>query len=228
MRKVICHMISKEYQIWLTHDGASRKVRIPVLPQTVRVTNASMNKSVDIAGLGEIIIKQDRPAYGIEFESFFPYAGFPGLASSDIIAPLALKDTILDFKNSDKPSHLIITGTNINIYVTIEDFPFEERGGDVGTIYYTLRLKEYREVAARQIKVNTVTKTATVPVKAATRTDNRVCPKTYTVVRGDSLCAIARRLLGSESRYMEIYELNRDIVKNESLIYEGQVLKLPL
>lgn len=220
-------MSSSGYQIWLTHDGGSRKICLPVLPQTVRITNGSMNKKVDIAGLGEVIIKQDRPAYGIEFESFFPAAGFPGLPNSSIASPLTLKDKILDFKNSDKPSHLIITGTNINIYVTVEDFPFEERGGDVGTIYYTLRLKEYREVAARQIKVNTVTKTASVPVQTSTRTDNRVQPKTYTVVRGDSLCAIARRLLGDERRYREIYELNKDIIKNESLIYEGQVLKLP-
>ena len=219
--------MSSKYQMWLTHDGESQKVRFPVLPELFRVTNGSMNKSVDIVGLGEIIIKQDRTAYGVEFESFFPAASFPGIQVSSITSPQTLKDTILSFKNSDKPSHFIITGANINIFCVIEDFPFEERGGDVGTIYYSLKLKEYREVSARQIKVDVTTRKASLPAQTETRTDNRVQPKTYTVKKGDCLWNIAAAQLGSGSRYTEIASLNSDIIKNPNLIYTGQVLKLP-
>lgn len=219
--------MSSKYQMWLTHDGESQKVRFPVLPELFRVTNGSMNKSVDIVGLGEIIIKQDRTAYGVEFESFFPAASFPGIQVSSITSPQTLKDTILSFKNSDKPSHFIITGANINIFCVIEDFPFEERGGDVGTIYYSLKLKEYREVSARQIKVDVTTRKASLPAQTETRTDNRVQPKTYTVKKGDCLWNIAAAQLGSGSRYTEIASLNSDIIKNPNLIYAGQVLKLP-
>ena len=219
--------MSSKYQMWLTHDGESQKVRFTVLPELFRVTNGSMNKSVDIVGLGEIIIKQDRTAYGVEFESFFPAASFPGIQVSSITSPQTLKDTILSFKNSDKPSHFIITGANINIFCVIEDFPFEERGGDVGTIYYSLKLKEYREVSARQIKVDVTTRKASLPAQTETRTDNRVQPKTYTVKKGDCLWNIAAAQLGSGSRYTEIASLNSDIIKNPNLIYAGQVLKLP-
>ncbi|ONI44580.1 hypothetical protein AN640_05400 [Candidatus Epulonipiscium fishelsonii] len=51
--------------------------------------------------------------------------------------------------------------------------------------------------------------------------------KEYTVVEGDSLSSIAYNQLGNGERYNEIYELNKDIINSENLIYPGQVLRLP-
>lgn len=217
--------MSSEYQMWLTHNGEREKLRFPVLPDIIKVGNGSMNKSVDVAGLGEIVIKQDRPALTIEFSCFFPAGSFPGIQVSSITPPKTLKQKVEKWKNSYKPAHFILTGTDFNMFCTIENFPCIEKGGDVGTIHYTLALKEYREVSARQIKVSN--NTASVPPETPTRTDNREQPKTYTVVAGDCLTIIAKRVLGNGSRYTEIYELNRDIISNPNLIYPGQVLKLP-
>ncbi|HEY9721966.1 MAG TPA: GH25 family lysozyme [Oscillatoriaceae cyanobacterium] len=52
-------------------------------------------------------------------------------------------------------------------------------------------------------------------------------PATYTVRSGDSLSAIAQRVLGSANRWQEIYNLNRDKISNPNVIYPGMVLKLP-
>lgn len=49
----------------------------------------------------------------------------------------------------------------------------------------------------------------------------------YTVQRGDSLWKIAREQLGDGTRWGELYAANRDTVRNPSLIYAGQVLKIP-
>lgn len=49
----------------------------------------------------------------------------------------------------------------------------------------------------------------------------------YIVVNGDCLWNIAKRLLGSGTRYVEIYELNKNIIKNPSMISIGQKLMLP-
>jgi nucleoid-associated protein YgaU len=51
--------------------------------------------------------------------------------------------------------------------------------------------------------------------------------RTYTVVAGDSLSKIAKKLLGSANRWREIHELNKDAIKNPDLIHPGQVLKIP-
>lgn len=49
----------------------------------------------------------------------------------------------------------------------------------------------------------------------------------YTVVKGDSLWKIAQKQLGSGRRWSEIYEANRNTVKNPSQIQVGQVLQIP-
>ncbi|NLU53807.1 MAG: LysM peptidoglycan-binding domain-containing protein [Clostridiaceae bacterium] len=49
----------------------------------------------------------------------------------------------------------------------------------------------------------------------------------YKVVKGDCLWNIAKKYLGSGTRYMEIYNLNKDILKSPDRIYIGQVLKIP-
>lgn len=49
----------------------------------------------------------------------------------------------------------------------------------------------------------------------------------YTVVKGDCLWKIAEKELGDGWRYIEIYNLNRDKIKNPDLIYVGQKLILP-
>ncbi|MDG4862818.1 LysM domain-containing protein, partial [Streptomyces sp. T-3] len=52
--------------------------------------------------------------------------------------------------------------------------------------------------------------------------------RTYTVKAGDSLSAIARHELNNESRWHEIYELNRATIGgNPDLIQPGTELKLP-
>lgn len=99
------------------------------------------------------------------------------------------------------------------------------KGGDPGSIYYKIKLKEYREVRIRQVKVSS-TGTATVS-GGSTRTDNRVQAKTYTVKPGDCLYNISKSTLGDGGRYNEIYSLNKDKLKNPNLIYPGQVLQLP-
>lgn len=50
---------------------------------------------------------------------------------------------------------------------------------------------------------------------------------TYTVVKGDNLWKIAKKQLGNGTRYIEIYKLNKDIIKNPSMIHIGQELVLP-
>ena len=49
----------------------------------------------------------------------------------------------------------------------------------------------------------------------------------YTVKSGDTLSKLSKQLFGNAKRYMEIFNLNKDILKDPNLIKVGQVLKLP-
>ena len=52
-------------------------------------------------------------------------------------------------------------------------------------------------------------------------------PKTYTVQAGDTLSKISKQFYGDASKYMKIFEANRDKLSNPDLIKVGQVLAIP-
>jgi nucleoid-associated protein YgaU len=51
--------------------------------------------------------------------------------------------------------------------------------------------------------------------------------ETYTVVAGDSLSKIAKRVYGDANQWRRIFEANRDQIQNPDLIRPGQKLKIP-
>lgn len=219
--------MNTNYQMWITGNGEAQKLRIPVLPEKFTVSIGSENSSVDVAGLGEITIKQSRAAYQFSFSSFFPKKTFPGVKNVSLSDPQSCVERIKGWLESEKPVHIIITGVGIDEYCTIEKFTYYEQGGDVGTIHYDMTLKEYREVTIRQVEIQQETKTAEVE-QTETRVDNTTPPKTYTVVSGDCLWNIAKKFYGSGAQYTKIYDANKGVVGgNPNLIYPGQVLTIP-
>lgn len=52
-------------------------------------------------------------------------------------------------------------------------------------------------------------------------------PVFHTVVKGETLSAIARKTLGNANRYTEIFEANRPMLSDPDKIYPGQVLRIP-
>lgn len=52
-------------------------------------------------------------------------------------------------------------------------------------------------------------------------------PVFHTVVKGDTLSAIAKKTLGNANRYNEIFEANRPMLTHPDKIYPGQVLRIP-
>ena len=215
--------MATSYQMWLTCNGEKEKIQLPVLPEEIAINRGTKNQNINIAGFGEITIIQSRPAVAFSFSSFFPTTLFPGCSNLSYGTPKTAVDKIINWKDSKKPVHFIVTGADIDMFCTIETFNTNETGGDVGTIYYSLALKEYREVNVRQVKVDIKTQVATMD-PSPSRVDNTFPPKTYRVKRGDCLWNIAQKYLGSGSRYTQIKSLNN---LSSNLIFPDQILKIP-
>lgn len=62
---------------------------------------------------------------------------------------------------------------------------------------------------------------------AAVQEEQGSASGTYTVVKGDCLWNIAKKFYGSGPKYTVIYNANKGIIRNPSLIYPGQVLTIP-
>jgi len=61
---------------------------------------------------------------------------------------------------------------------------------------------------------------------AATPTAS-VSGRTHTVVKGDTLGAIAKKYLGSATRADDLYAANKDVLKSKDALKLGQVLRIP-
>lgn len=50
----------------------------------------------------------------------------------------------------------------------------------------------------------------------------------YEIVSGDTLGGIAKKYYGSASKYMKIFEANREIISDPNVIHPGQKIRIPL
>ena len=188
---------------------------LPVLPEKIEVNQRSQNASYTLMDIGEITLIKTPKQRELRVSSFFP--GENDAFRDGAAAPGAYVGKITEFFNAKKPVGFVVKGIacGLSLSVTIESFSYYEQAGDTGTVYFTLDLKEYRAFGAQKSSAESI----------KTRESGFAGPKTYKVQSGDTLWAIAKRLLGDGSRYTEIVKLND--IENPNLIYPGRVLRLP-
>jgi nucleoid-associated protein YgaU len=82
-------------------------------------------------------------------------------------------------------------------------------------------LKGVEKVVADELKVDPpkeTTKPAAPPPKA----------EFYTIQKGDTLSALAKRYYGNAGEYMRIVKANKDIITDPDKIFPGQKIRIPL
>lgn len=227
------------YTIWLNYDNDKKKYIFPVLPEKLNVSANGISTSLTIDRLGEIFHKGRREALTVSWSSFFPAkfsSQYCSCSKKNYHLPKTMHNWIMDLMNASNPAHLVVTGGpfNLDIYVLIKSYKAYEEGGDVGTIHYSIELKEYRTVTIK--KIQTKKKTVTTTKK---RVNNTVKKKIYTVKKGDTLRKIAKKYYGHKSQSTKIYKANKDLIEKTAkkhghhsshhgkYIYEGTQLVIP-
>lgn len=179
--------------IYLNWDNEEKSMLLPVNPSSFEISGSQNNQSVYVHNLGEINLKGKRGLYSITLESFFPAREYDFLHGEyhDPYDYYCKKLKSLYEKN--KTIHLIITGTDINMFCTIETFTHGEtdRSGDVK---YSLTLKEYREVMASK------------------RMSTKKKETTYTWKKGDTWSKVVKKHLGSSSTWKQVRKANMSVV----------------
>ena len=208
----------------MTYDGD--RFHFPVNPERITCQTGNRTISLDVIDLGEFTLPRGRVPTRFTFEGFFPgEARKNDPLVKDWRSPKEITGLLSLWRNEGRKLKLLVTETPINHDVYFDgDGSFEhEWYGGHGDCRYTIRLVEARELV--------VTAKASMLVAAASTPQPRPAPpppKTYTVKPGDSLWAIAKRILGDGSRWREIYNANVSVIgKNPNLIYPGQVLRIP-
>lgn len=222
------------YKMYLGINNGEEGFILPVLPEKMEFEEDGDNKTFDIINLGEINTINKPKLTKISFESFFPKYKQPYVSSEQLFEPNFYINKIRGWREKKHKIRFIFVGSplEVNDLFTIENFKISENGGEVGDIYYSIELKRYKSYGAKKVVIvkpknnNTIKNLAKVNKKPP-RPVEKPKVKTHTVVRGDTLWHIAKRYLGNGARWKEIYNLNKDKIKNPNLIYPGQILKIP-
>lgn len=206
--------------------AAGKEIIIPVLPSKLKVTSAGDNDTDTVLGLGEVLILRQKRLRTVSWDSFCPAHSAP-YAPGVITPPLELIRAIQTARDALQPVRLLITGTDldINVRMGIESFDYEERSGELGDLYYSIKLSEWKDYSPRRIVLQEKKPTAKDPSRAG---QPNGMPKTYTVVKGNCLWYIAKRFYGKGGEWPKIYSANKAIIGgNPNLIYPGQVFTIP-
>ncbi len=87
-----------------------------------------------------------------------------------------------------------------------------------------------RELTGKVTELEAALKAAQAEIatlKAAPAARAIAAENTYVVKAGDSLSAIAKAVYGNAARWPEIFEANKDLIKDPKLIRPGQELRIP-
>lgn len=215
--------------VYITEIETGARMALSMLPEKTRNKGYTKFQTYDIINVGEVKLPK-----GTNLLTFSWNGTLPGKNRRNASyvkrqywhSPEEIQNIWEKWRTNGTKIRLMVTETPINHDVYLDSYTAEATGGN-GDYEYSISFVE-----AKPIEVYTVNE---LSIKPSTKTNSttarppaaKAAAKTYTVKSGDSLWKIAQQTIGKGGRYMEIYNLNTDKIKNPNLIYPGQVLTLP-
>jgi len=208
-------------------------VQLPVTPSKLETKIKSNNKSINLINEGDVNVLKLPGLTEISFTALIPQVSYP--FASKLQSASTYLSKLETLKTSKKPFQFIVTRTNpsgkmlfnSNIKVSLEDYTITEDAKNGMDLEINIKLKQYKDYSTKTVEVVVKQETKVATVQQLRPAESAPKKQTYTVVKGDCLWNIAKKYLGNGARYNEIYELNKDKIKNPYWIYVGQVFTLP-
>lgn len=206
-----------------------REINIPVLPAKLNVSSPGKNERVTVLELGEVLLLRKKGLRILSWESFFPVSKAP-YTVGQIRDPVSIIQAIQKARDQKSPVRFLITGTDLdcNLRMGIDSFEYEERSGELGDLYYTIKLYEWKDISPKRIVLPEKKEEPAKTQEPERPGKPEQTSKTYTVKPGDCLWNIAKAIYGKGSDYTKIYNANKGVIgSNPNLIYAGQVFTIP-
>ena len=176
---------ASKYTIWMNYDNDKKQYQAPMNPESIQIKIDGKAVTSDIDRLGTLLHKGKRGPMQISWSSYFPatYGSYCACQKKNFKSPQTMHKWILALMNAANPLHLVFSGAfSLNIYAVITSYTATEEGGDVGTINYSITLKEYRSVTVKKYtKPNTKKSTPAKTTNTKKRVNNTQKKKTYKI-----------------------------------------------
>lgn len=219
------------YSIYFKFKG--KKYKLPVNPEELKRERSMNVETYQVLGTGQVSI----PVYGeletISFEAEFPSQRYHYMESGARADADYYEKMFRRAQKELQPVRFIASNDitdDISMMVLVKSVEAVEKAGEEGDKYLTVKLQEYRAPGKRYVAVPTNESTAIKQEEASNEPENNPAvtdDKTHTVQSGDTLWGLAKRYYGNGSLYSKIAAAN-PAIKNPNLIYDGQILTIPV
>lgn len=210
---------------------------LPVTPQKLELKIKNKNKTLDLINDGEINVPKNAGLTEISFSALLPNSQYPFSIYQDGFRDSSYYlNEIEKLKINKQPFQFIVTrmkpnSTKIfdtNMKVLLEDYTITEEAKTGFDVTVSIKLKQYREYTTKTMQIS-IKQERPVAVQTQSRTVENTEDTTqyYKVVKGDCLWKIAKKFYGDGNRWREIYNANKNKIKNPNLIYPNQVFIIP-
>lgn len=215
-------------------------MELPVLPDRISVKQSSDSSEKTVLGLGAVNLLNGTKLRQISFGSFFPDQKIPSvkLPRSQLREPMYYVRKLRECMESKEPLRFILLGADldINTRMSVESFEYSESYGEVGSLEYSLTLKEWVDYSPRRVTIKENIASAGEAERSGTPAG---APKdkavSYTVKAGDCLWSICKASYGDGSLYDKLYLANKTVIDRYNngtgnpkyTIYVGEILNLP-
>jgi LysM repeat protein len=207
----------------------------PITPSKIDTKIKGQNKTLTLINDGEINILKSPGLTDVSFDLLLPNVEYPksiAVYESEFKNAKYYLDELEKLKIEKKPFFYKVIRTFPNgtplfdteMKVSLEDYSIKEDAKQGFDVVVSVKLKQYKDYGTKTMKIDT-TNTAT---KDNTRPKEGKASNKYIVVEGDTLGIIAKKFYGDSSKYMIIYEANKNVIGgNPASITPGMELTIP-
>ncbi len=160
-------------------------IQFPVSPPELKINIEGNNEKEEVVKLGEVNIPKDAKLAATEFESFYPKEDSYSFITTKgkFQPPSFYNDFISKVRKAKKPVRFIVTKTNINMLMLIDDYEYGYEAGDIDTMF-TISLSEYKELSAKTIVIDKKEDKTDVSTNRTAPIQKKVTPGCTVMVNG--------------------------------------------
>lgn len=195
--------------------------KFPALPEKIDVKTGASYQTFNILSKGQIRIPKGRENKQVSWSHVF----FGKTKKKEAIvqtenwkSPKACIKQLTAWEKDGEELNLIVSGTYINIDVTIATFNYAPFGA-YGNYSYSIVFEEARPLkvyTTKEKKVGGGKKKMKSRPKKQNGSKSNQNGKIYTVVPGDTLCGIAKRFLGGGENWTKLYDRNKKAIEADA------------
>ncbi len=151
--------MENQYGLYLSWEGTI--VRLPVNPESYKITKDNDNGTYNVLGVGPIMVPRTPKLQVVSWSGLFPGRADLGavLTAGGFQPPrfyIGFIQKIMDSRATVRfvANRYLEDGSPIfdsNMEVLVTSFSTEERGGETGDFYYDIQLTEYRDYSPKTV-----------------------------------------------------------------------------